>query len=274
MSLPPVRIIPRSEWGARTPKRRTRIYPANMPTPELWEHHTVGDYRGAAGIRAIQNFHMDGRGWSDIAYNWIIDRRTREIYEGRGPGIMGGHTKGHNTHSHAICITGNFELYQPPDPLLWTIAALVAHGHDQRWWRERKLTGGHRDASGAETLCPGKYLYLAIPRINRYANSEDTTVQQEHVERIERAVAELGYTVTVGDNDLEREALAVENMVEGINNLMAQVADLKARDAQRQGEMDALTARVGAMQGWVQNVGGVLGDVLRDLDIVLPDKTG
>lgn len=223
-------IISRKEWGARPPRRRYRI---TCPTRDLWQHHTVGDYRGAAGIRAIQNFHMDGRGWSDIAYSFVIDRRTLEIYEGRGWCIAGGHTAGHNTTSHAICVTGNFELYQPIDALLRRIAELVAYGHENGKW-PATLTGGHRDASGANTACPGKYLYLKIPQINRYALNQETPVDVAHIERIERAIAELGYTVDIDKKIDDREADAVENMVEGINNLMAvnegltaQVAELK-----------------------------------------------
>ena len=209
-------IIKREEWGARKPRRKHNI---PVPTRELWQHHTVGDYRGAAGIRAIQDFHMDGRGWSDIAYSFVIDRRTLKVYEGRGFGVAGGHTKGHNTISHAICVTGNFDLYQPTDELLRKIAELIRYGYKLGKW-PLKLTGGHRDVGN--TACPGKYLYLAIPKINRYTIAKETTVQEANIERIEKVLVEMGYSGIEIDKSLsDREAWAVENMMEGINNLIS-----------------------------------------------------
>lgn len=229
-------IIPREAWGARPPKRRHHI---PTPTRDLVEHHTVGDYRGAAGIRAIQDFHMDGRGWSDIAYSFVIDRRSLDVYEGRGFGVAGGHTRGHNTTSHAICVTGNFDLYQPPDKLLRRVAELVRHGADRNQWPNR-ITGGHRDFG--ETACPGRYLYLAIPRINHYANNTEPTVNEQHVERIERVLAELGYTVNVDKQLDDREVLAIENMMEGINNLIAKNTALQELVQRSQADQDLAAA--------------------------------
>lgn len=153
-------IVSRSAWGARPP---TRVHRIPVPTRDLWLHHTAGSESGAAGMRQIQRFHMDTKGWSDIAYSFVIDPTDNAIYEGRGAGVAGGHTAGHNTTSHAICIMGNFDTEHPSPTLLRTIADLVRHGRDRGWWRD--LTGGHRDASGASTACPGRHLYAAIPEI-------------------------------------------------------------------------------------------------------------
>lgn len=163
-------FVPRSTWGARPPKSLTSI---RVPTSELWLHHTAGNERGAAGMRAIQDYHMDVRGYNDIAYSFVVDPDTLMVYVGRGPGVQGGHTQGHNSISHAICVMGNFDVIQPSDNLLRTLAELVTYGERQAWWRS--LTGGHRDASGASTACPGKYLYAEINRIRLYqtTNGDD-----------------------------------------------------------------------------------------------------
>ncbi len=113
---------------------------------------------------------MDRRGWSDIAYSYIIDRGTFEIYEGRGAGVQGGHTFGHNSVSHAICVMGNFEIASVPNGLIDQIAALVRHGNEQGWWPSI-LTGGHRDVGS--TACPGGNLYAHIEEINRRAVAKD-----------------------------------------------------------------------------------------------------
>jgi hypothetical protein len=158
-----VRIVSRAEWGARPPRYQKRIA---TPTRELWIHHSGDNAKGAAGVRAIQRFHMDTRGWSDIAYSFLIDNDTGTIYEGRGWGIQGGHTRGHNTISHAICFMGNFEVITPTREALLAGTWLFHEGHRRRQWI--RVSGGHRDASGASTSCPGRNLYrllgaLSIP---------------------------------------------------------------------------------------------------------------
>lgn len=171
-----LQFVTRSEWRARNPKSVATI---PIPTQELWLHHTAGSERGHTGMRAIQDYHMDVKGWNDIAYSFVIDPDSLGVYVGRGPGIQGGHTEGHNTISHAICVMGNFDVTQPSDALLHTIAELINHGIERSWWRG--LTGGHRDASGAETACPGRYLYAELNRIRLYQTtngSDDVTKEQ------------------------------------------------------------------------------------------------
>lgn len=162
-----LQIVARSNWGARPPRS---TFPIGVPSPELWLHHSAGNHFGAAGVRAIQNFHMDSRGWTDIAYSFIVDRATFEIYEGRGAGVRGGHTLGHNTISHGICVMGNFEVSQVAAGLVARLAELVRHGHGRGWW-PAQLTGGHRDVRA--TACPGQNLYARIEEINRLAIVDD-----------------------------------------------------------------------------------------------------
>jgi len=163
-------IITREQWGARPPRHRNSI---TTPTSELWLHHAAGgvvvgdDHVSDADlkrIRAIQNYHMDVRGWSDIAYSFLMDP-DGNVFEGRGTGVAGGHTRGHNTVSHAICIMGNYEEQAVDEDLLPRLAALVRHGASEGWWPS-KITGGHRDASGAQTSCPGRALHAQISTIH------------------------------------------------------------------------------------------------------------
>src|SRR5690606_37512095 len=88
-----MKIITRAQWGARPPRSVHRIA---LPTPRLLVHHSADDRQGTAAVRAHQAFHMDSRGWSDIAYAFLIDANGN-INEGRGPGVAGGHTAGDNT---------------------------------------------------------------------------------------------------------------------------------------------------------------------------------
>lgn len=154
-------IIGRAEWGARPPRSKLLI---KTPTKELWLHHSASPSGYAARVRAIQNFHMDVRGWSDIAYSFLVNHDGL-VYEGRGPGVSGAHTAGHNSISHAICVMGNYDTTQPTTKALNAVVELARHGYEEGWWPQY-FTGGHRDASGASTSCPGTHLYSNLSAIN------------------------------------------------------------------------------------------------------------
>ncbi len=158
-------IKPRTAWGAREVPPIAEI---PTPTPQLWLHHSAADHRGTGGVKSIQLYHVDNLGWDDIGYSFLVDRFTLAVYEGRGAGILGGHTFGHNSRSHGICVMGNFEQEHPSDELITRLGLLVAYGYGRGWWPER-FSGGHRDVR--QTLCPGRNLYERLGDINNVAKA-------------------------------------------------------------------------------------------------------
>lgn len=154
-------IRPRSEWGAKPPKATT---PFHLPAAELWLHHLAAEWHGPSGMRSAQRFHQDTRGWRDIAYTFCVDD-DGTVYEGTGPNVVGTHTGGRNSRAMAICAMGDFTLRRPTSAMLQAIVDLTVHGHHEGWWGPG-LTGGHRDAPGANTACPGGFLWDAIPDLN------------------------------------------------------------------------------------------------------------
>lgn len=69
------------------------------PGMGLFPHHQC-----ASKVRVIQNFHMDQRGWSDIAYHAVVCPHG-VVFEGRWIGVRGGAngtTVGNNT-AYAVC---------------------------------------------------------------------------------------------------------------------------------------------------------------------------
>jgi hypothetical protein len=158
-----MKIVTREEWGAEPPRKVSSI---PLPAPELWLHHTVSLYRGPAGMRKLQLDHF-ARGFRDVGYPIVIDSLTLKVYEGAGIGVLAAHTKGHNRTGQAIALTGNYENREVSPELIARIAEVVAYGHEQGWWAQPQLTGGHRDVRS--TLCPGDNLYKAIPAINEMA---------------------------------------------------------------------------------------------------------
>ena len=61
----------------------------------------------ASYLRGIQSFHMGPqRGWSDIAYNYLIMPSGR-VWEGRGFGVVGAHAPGWNAQGIGVCFAGS-----------------------------------------------------------------------------------------------------------------------------------------------------------------------
>jgi peptidoglycan recognition protein len=160
-------LVRRSAWGAAKPNGK----PIAIATPvrTLYLHHSAGPDGGPEVIRSIQRFHQDTRGWADIAYTWLYSPRDRVFYEGRGPGIAGAHTRGHNRDSHAVCVLGNYEASKPPAHVIEDLADW-ARWHGDTWGPNRYV--GHRDVGA--TLCPGKHLYGMMRDINLYAEQDIT----------------------------------------------------------------------------------------------------
>lgn len=162
-------IVFRADWGAKAPTEPLRSI--TLPTPRLWVHHTADNAKGAAGVRAIQAYHQNVKGWIDIAYSFLVDS-DGTIYEGRGVGKAGAHTEGDNSRSHAICLMGDFTSKTPTAKAIDALVDLARHGRELGWWVP--TLGGHRDAPGAQTQCPGDKLYAMLPQVRARAQmSED-----------------------------------------------------------------------------------------------------
>ena len=178
-------IFSRQQWGADESIRgKSSLHYGDVHAGFV--HHTVNanDYTRAEVpglLRSIYAYHVKSRGWSDIGYNYLVDRFGR-IWEGRYGGVdravVGAHTLGYNDDSFAASAIGNYQLVKPSAAMVQAYATLFAwklslHGVDaastHQWVTTRwfQAINGHRDA--ASTLCPGQYLYNKIPTIRRLA---------------------------------------------------------------------------------------------------------
>ena len=147
-----MKFVSRKDWGAKPPKSR-RAMPAGNVT-HFFLHHAAATYpSGPEAMRRIQKFHQDSRGWADYAYNWgVWDDGT--IYEGRGWGAQGGHTRGWNTRSVAVCYMGDGSKKVPKAAL----EAIVKVANEADAHFGRNLTRqAHKDVGS--TACPGDFLY-------------------------------------------------------------------------------------------------------------------
>ncbi len=176
-------IYSRAQWGADESIRDG--FAGYGEITGSFVHHTVNANGYTAAevpsiLRAIYAYHVQGRGWSDIGYNFLVDRFGR-IWEGRWGGIgrpvIGAHTLGYNEESFAMSAIGNYETAQPTDAMLKAYGRLYAwklslHGVAPKGavhidGHAFKAINGHRDA--AATACPGQHLYDRLGRIREIA---------------------------------------------------------------------------------------------------------
>ncbi|GAA4803790.1 N-acetylmuramoyl-L-alanine amidase [Nocardioides caeni] len=184
---PKPKIYSRAQWGANE-RLRDKGSLTYYEVHGGFVHHTVNanDYTASEvpGIlRAIYAYHVNTRGWSDIGYNFLVDRFGR-IWEGRAGGVdravVGAHTLGYNNYAFAMSAIGNFDTARPSARMVSAYGALFAwklslHGVDAGSTRQRigskvfQAINGHRDAGS--TACPGRYLYAKLPQIRELASA-------------------------------------------------------------------------------------------------------
>jgi hypothetical protein len=178
-------IYSRAQWGADESLRdRGSLHYYEVHAGFV--HHTVNanNYtkEQVPGIlRSIYAYHTKSRGWSDVGYNYLVDRFGR-IWEGRAGGVdrpvVGAHTLGYNDYSFAMSAIGNFDVAKPSSAMVQAYGALFAwklslHGVSAASTAQAvgsktfQAINGHRDAGS--TACPGKYLYAKIPKIRQLA---------------------------------------------------------------------------------------------------------
>jgi hypothetical protein len=169
----------RDEWGAQSPTAGYRYARAT----HLALHHTATASAGAAdtwaecaaGVRAIQDYHIHGRGWIDIGYNYLVCQ-TGAIFRGREDrtprrDVVGAHD-GYNEGSVGTAALGYFhppENQRPTSDLLASVVDLFAWVAARRdidptgvaayagYGRTLRTVYGHRDVKA--TACPGDHLY-------------------------------------------------------------------------------------------------------------------
>jgi hypothetical protein len=100
---------------------------------------------------------MDTRKWSDIGYNFLVDKHGR-VYEGRGWTTVGAHAAGANTANIGICVIGDYDDRLPPeatlDALAWFYDEAVRRKGSGLAVRTHRMVGS--------TECPGDKLHAWV----------------------------------------------------------------------------------------------------------------
>lgn len=203
--------LSRSKWRAdRHLKRRGHLIGPLVRT-EVYVHHTVvvdsdastNEWESldevAAKMRQLQIARPDLG--ADIPYNFVAFSMydgNLVICEGRGLGRTGAHTRNHNRSALGIALQGDFESGRLPynldgqlRELGWWLRGLrndkgFANLGDSRP-RDRQVWG-HRDASGAKTICPGRKLYDKLALIEFIDAEDEEAMDKQTWKLVQRAM--------------------------------------------------------------------------------------
>lgn len=190
-------FVSRKAWGCPQPE--------HVASRELTQvthivlHHSAADTFNkdfAAVVRSYWNYHVNGRQWEDIGYNWLVDGNG-VLYKGRAwksaleENVKGSHNSKQNSNTVGICLIGNYQVHSPSskglDKLTTLMAFLssqygidpLAQSYHAAIGRMNNTIAGHQQ-SGGGTLCPGDNVIGQIYQIrqntkNKILHFEDVT---------------------------------------------------------------------------------------------------
>ncbi|TDB87177.1 N-acetylmuramoyl-L-alanine amidase [Actinomadura sp. KC216] len=203
LTAPQPTIVPRSGWAADESIVKDPPTYDNSVKAAFVHHTDTGNAytcaETAAVIKSVFLYHVQSLGWSDIGYNFLVDK-CGKIFEGRAGGIdrpvHGAHTYGFNTDTTGIAVLGTHTddaagvapaqaaLDGAARTAAWklgltgvdptaktTLTSAAPNGTGGKYPFGQQVVfntiAGHRD--GFATLCPGERLYAALPAVRTAA---------------------------------------------------------------------------------------------------------
>ncbi|WP_151480615.1 N-acetylmuramoyl-L-alanine amidase [Streptomyces albicerus] len=158
-----MKLVTRAAWGARAYRTPNGATPYSRARRGVKLHYLGTAYTDRAHdkcddyVRQIQAQHMDGNGWSDIGYSFVVCTHG-SVYEGRGlrrRNSANGTTTLNEQDYAVLLMVGSSGLTKPPDAQLHGARDAIEYcrteGPAGSW------IGGHRD--GHATTCPGDVIY-------------------------------------------------------------------------------------------------------------------
>ncbi len=163
-----VNIMGRSQWGARYGAD------ARAQTPmKITVHHSAGspshtDANILSQISGWETLHV-GKGFGRMGYHWVINSEGT-IVEGQGTELVGSHTLNNNQNNVGICLAGNFDIQQPTDKMLRSLASLMAYvsARYNMDMSNPDFVRGHEFYSRGR-ICPGVNVMHSLPDIRAKA---------------------------------------------------------------------------------------------------------
>ncbi|WBP89546.1 GH25 family lysozyme [Kitasatospora cathayae] len=178
---PGLQLVTRDQWGARPWREPNGSIPYAGPRAGVKVHYLGTQYQfGAhdtcpAYVRKIQAEHMDGNGWSDIGYSFVVCEHG-VVFEGRGltrRNSANGDVPLNEAHYAVCALLGDSGSTEPTPEQLQGLRDAIEYC--QQHGPAGLEVKGHRD--GYSTDCPGGPLYAWVqagaPRPTLTAPLED-----------------------------------------------------------------------------------------------------
>lgn len=181
-----VTYLPRSAWGAREPNGRNALVRSEVDGDVLhWPGMSsridaagdIGARRVASALRGWQNYHMDDRGWSDIAYQFAIDQAGR-AWTLRGHNIRSAANGDQDVNSRygaILLVLGPGE--EPSAAMKATVRGVIADF--RKWFPAGTAIRPHSAVRPAGTDCPGDRARAAISRGDFTPRTEDDVTPEQ-----------------------------------------------------------------------------------------------
>ncbi|MFI1282837.1 N-acetylmuramoyl-L-alanine amidase [Streptomyces sp. NPDC020858] len=194
-------VVSRVQWGAdESLNNEGPVYLPGAKIKALFVHHTAATApyecsESAAIVRGLHVYHVQGNGWRDLGYNFLVDK-CGTIFEGRQGGVdqpvQGAHTYGWNAESTSVSVLGDYTKAGASAAALDSISKVAAYklgqydgdingtttltaGATQTNFTGKSFTtgqtyefktlSGHRD--GYNTQCPGNSLYPQLDALRK-----------------------------------------------------------------------------------------------------------
>ncbi|WP_158609506.1 peptidoglycan recognition protein family protein [Cellulomonas triticagri] len=161
------RVYSRAEWGARAQSCAPDVARTLLAAVV---HHTAGSNSYSTVAQAMQQirndqaYHITGRGWCDIGYNFLVDK-WGNVYEGRANSgtqpVIGVHAGGFNTATVGVSMLGDYSGVTPSAGTQESVARVIAWRLSQ-YHRDPTSTVGYTTLGGENSRYPGGTT-LALP---------------------------------------------------------------------------------------------------------------
>lgn len=159
--------LPRSAWNARTARPgpgalvASRVEGIAFHWPGADTSRPISKAAVPRAIRGWQDFHMDGHGWSDIAYQVAVDQWGR-IWQLRGLDTQSGANGDQDVNQRFCAVLLILVKGETPSPEMVGAVRQVVEDAQRRYPNARRLCGHGQIRPGGGTECPGPAVRAAI----------------------------------------------------------------------------------------------------------------
>ncbi|XP_070622700.1 peptidoglycan recognition protein 1-like [Erythrolamprus reginae] len=165
------KLITPSKWGAKAANCSDPL--RVVPSEYVVIIHTAGNpcrthTECATEVKGIQNYHMNLKGWCDIAYSFLIGE-DGYVYEGRGWRNEGSHTSGYNDFSLGIAFIGTFVERSPEDKAWKALRCFLNFSVKIGYLSPEYILLAHSDVS--DMVSPGEFVRAEIAKWPNYKHS-------------------------------------------------------------------------------------------------------